>query len=155
MSNKYFRYIREGFYTVYSIVVGHIVTFVNLLRPKVTMQYPEVRWELPPGYRGIPSLPVDTEGSDSCVGCGACARACPNKALTVAAHMGEDKKRVIDSFTLDAGRCSFCRLCTEACPTGAITMSHHYELASYTREALLFDRAKLNELGGVREGEVA
>lgn len=64
--------------------------------------------------------------------------------------MGEDKKRVVDKFEMNAGLCMFCGLCVEACPTGAIVMSDKYELAAFSREELIYDRAKLNELGGVR-----
>lgn len=147
-------YIREGAYTLYSIFKGHVVTFVNLFRKKVTLQYPEVRWELPKGYRGLPVLPVDPKtGQDKCIGCGACARACPNHVITVEAHMGEDKKRVVDSFTMNIESCMFCGLCTEACPCGALVESDHYELAVFSREDLVYDRPRLNELGGTHEPE--
>jgi NADH-quinone oxidoreductase subunit I len=147
-------YIREGVYTIYSIVKGHIVTIVNLFRKKVTLQYPEQRWELPEGYRGLPTLPVDSAtGKDACIGCGACARACPTQLITVEAHVGEDKKRVVDSFSINAGLCMFCGLCEDACPVGAIVLSDHYELAAFSRDDVIFDRTKLNELGGTREPE--
>jgi NADH-quinone oxidoreductase subunit I len=132
-------------------VKGHVVTFKNLFRKKVTLQYPEVRWQLPEGYRGCPTLPLDSDsGKDRCIGCGACARVCPTQLITVESHMGDDKKRVVDGFTMDIGLCMFCGLCAEACPTDAIHMSDEYEMASFTRDALLLDRTKLNEKGGVR-----
>ena len=145
-------YIREGIYTIVSIVKGHIVTFVNLFRRKVTLQYPEVRWEIPEGYRGCPTLPVDPEtGEDVCIGCGACARVCPTQLITVESHMTEEKKRVVDSFTMNIGLCMFCGLCAEACPVDALRMSKNYEMAAFSREDLIYDRKKLNEMGGVRE----
>ncbi|MHB0999809.1 MAG: NuoI/complex I 23 kDa subunit family protein [Armatimonadota bacterium] len=145
-------YIKEGIYTVRSICSGHVVTFKNLFRKKVTMQYPEVRWELPQGYRGLPSLPVDPDtGKDICIGCGACARVCPTQLITIETHMGEDKKRVIDEFKMNIALCMFCGFCADICPVDAIQMSDHYELCEFTREELLYDRERLNKMGGVRE----
>jgi len=144
-----FGYIREGIYTIYSIVVGHVVTLVHLFRPKVTLQYPEVKWELPEGYRGLITLPVDPKtGQDKCIGCMACVKACPTQVIDIKTHQGEDKKRVVDAWNAKIGQCMFCQLCVEVCPTKAIAMSDHYELASFTREELVYDRKKLNELGG-------
>ena len=151
-AKKITAYAAEAWYTIYSIVKGLIVTFVNLFRKKVTLQYPEVRWELPEGYRGLPALPVDPEtGQDLCIGCGACARACPTQLITVEAHMGEDKKRVVDAFVMNISLCMFCGLCAEACPVDALRMSKNFELSSFTREDLIYDRKRLNEMGGVRE----
>jgi len=145
-------FMGEAFYTIYSIVKGHIVTFVNLFRRKVTLQYPEVRWELPEGYRGIPCLPVDPEtGKDSCIGCMACTRACPTQCIAIEAHMDENKKRIVDSFMLDATLCMFCNLCVEACNFDAIRMSDTYELACFDRSEVMFNREDLNRIGGVKE----
>lgn len=52
-----------------------------------------------------------TVNQDLCVGCGACAEACPCGAITV------DDKAVVD-----ADVCAGCGACADACPCGAITL---------------------------------
>lgn len=152
MLNKAVSNINEGIYTIRSIISGHYVTLKNLFRKKSTMQYPEVRWELPEGYRGLPSLPVDPDtGKDVCIGCQACVRVCPTQLITVETHTGDDKKRVIDSFQMKISYCMFCGLCAEVCPVDAIHMSKEYELAEFTQEAMIYDRSRLNAIGGTRE----
>jgi formate hydrogenlyase subunit 6/NADH:ubiquinone oxidoreductase subunit I len=42
----------------------------------------------------------------------------------------------------------FCGLCTEACPTKGLVMSKHFELASLSREEMVFEMEKIEELGG-------
>ena len=144
-----YRLFKEILYAPYSVVKGLMITMVNMFRPKVTLQYPDQRWTLPEHYRGVPSLPIDPKtGRDRCIACGACARVCPDQVLTVNSETGEDKKRKLTEFTLDAGKCSFCGLCTEVCPTGAIRMSKHYELAVESREAMVYDIEEMHRLGG-------
>lgn len=144
-------YATEAWYTVYSIIKGHIVTLRNLFRGKVTVMYPEQKLDLPDGYRGAPSLPVDPDtGKDLCIGCGACARVCPTQVITVEAHLDENKKRVVSKFELDMGICMFCGLCEETCPVNAIVLSKQYELAQFDKESFILDREKLNLLGGIR-----
>ncbi|HEY3298871.1 MAG TPA: NADH-quinone oxidoreductase subunit I [Armatimonadota bacterium] len=151
-ANKAISYLCEGVYTIVSIVKGHIITLKNMFRKKSTLMYPEVKWPMPPGYRGSPSLPVDPDtGNDVCIGCQACVRVCPTQLITVATHRGEDKKMVVDSFEMLIGRCMFCGLCEEVCPVDAIRMSPAYELADFSQGDLVYDREKLHELGGVRE----
>ena len=141
--------LKEIIYTPVSLVKGLWITFVNFFRRKVTLQYPDQRWQLPENYRGVPALPtLPGTIKDKCIACGACMRVCPQQAIKIVSEVGEDKKRRLVEFNLDAGLCSWCGLCTEVCPVGAIVMSKAYELASFTREGIRYDLQKLHELGG-------
>lgn len=139
----------EIVYTATSLFKGLVVTLINFWRKKVTLQYPEQRWDLPENYRGMPVLPIDPKtGKDKCTACGACSRVCPEQIITVEFEVGEDKKRKLTSYTIDMSRCMFCGLCTEICPTKGLVPSKIYELSSRTREQMVFNLDELHEAGG-------
>jgi NADH-quinone oxidoreductase subunit I len=52
-------------------------------------------------------------------------------------------ERYPEVFEIDMSRCMFCGLCEEACPEEAIVMSREVEIASFDRDSMLFDKAKL------------
>ena len=144
----------EIIYTAVSLIKGLVVTFVNFWRKKVTLMYPEKRWELPDNYRGMPVMPIDRKtGKDKCIACGSCARICPEQIITIEHEIGEDKKRKLTEFKIDMSRCMFCGLCTEVCPTDGLVPSEHYELSSFSREGMVYDLDNLHELGGFHPDE--
>src|SRR5947207_3386079 len=66
-----------------AIIGGFKVTLRHFFRKKVTMQYPEEKWVVPPGYRGAPYLVRDQEGNTKCVSCQLCEFVCPPKAIRI------------------------------------------------------------------------
>jgi NADH-quinone oxidoreductase subunit I len=62
-------------------------------------------------------------------------------------HRDVNKKPIIDMFTIDMGRCIFCGNCTEVCPVDCIKMLPDFELADYSREALVLDKKDLTLSG--------
>jgi len=134
-----------------SIPKGLWVTLVNwsIARPCVTELYPEQRPELPENYRGLPALPVDPKtGRSRCIGCGACARMCPEHIITVELDKTDPKDRKPAVFEIDISRCMWCGLCTEVCPTNCLVMSKNFELACRTREQMIYTLQDLMRLGG-------
>ncbi len=115
-----------------------------------TWQYPEDRRPISPNFRGAHMLQLNEKGQELCVGCGMCAKACPAKCITVKrgkpAEGEEDRyagKTMCEEFTIDMLRCIFCGFCEEACPKNAIVLGQGHELAEYTMEACIYDKAKL------------
>jgi len=64
------------------------------------------------------------------LGCGACARICPPKAIEL---VREGDEFVLRYFI---GRCIFCAMCFDVCPAGAIEVGHEFELATLKLENL-------------------
>jgi NADH-quinone oxidoreductase subunit I len=112
----------------------------------VTTEYPDERLPLPERFRGRPEwLRSKATGLAACTACGVCVRACPHGCIELESHMGPDKKRVVDKFTIDLGRCIMCGLCADACAFSALGMSHDFELACYSRRTMIWDGEMLLE----------
>lgn len=140
---EYFSNIITAFTTVFT---GMKVTFKHLFVPNVTIQYPDVRVQLPERERN--RLYVNM---DDCIGCDQCARACPVNCITIETYKsvpGEDlgktsngKKKVlwVTQFDIDFAKCCYCQLCVFPCPTECIYMTDVYEFSEFNRENLIFD----------------
>lgn len=129
-------------------LIGMSITFRNMLRPTVTIQYPEEQLDVPLGFRGLPVLLSDEEGNLKCVSCHLCARACPVDCIEIQDHRDEQTRRkVVDVFNIDATWCMYCGLCAEACPFDALAMSDQFELASYDLPSLVYTKEQLAEIG--------
>jgi NADH-quinone oxidoreductase subunit I len=123
-------------------------------RKPVTIQYPTVHREIPNRDRAFPILIWDEEHDEPfCTGCHACERACPVECMTVVMKdnpkqkTGESKRRkIIDEFWIDYGRCMRCNICVEVCNFEAIGMNNTWaghELSRFDRSELVMDLDRL------------
>jgi NADH-quinone oxidoreductase subunit I len=125
------------------ILKGMAFTFKHMFRKQVTMQYPEVKPDLGPEFRGRPVL-VQENGQERCVACGLCARACPPLAISMqAAETSDTKERYPAVFEIDMLRCIYCGMCEEVCPEEAIVMSEDYDNVYLTRKDAIYDKQRL------------
>lgn len=126
------------------IMKGLGLTLKHMFMPKVTMEYPEVKFNPPASYRGRPVLVMEEDQTERCVACGLCARVCPALAIEVqAAETQMDKERYPVHFEINMLRCIFCGFCEEVCPEEAIVMSKDYELVFRNRADALYNKEKL------------
>ncbi len=124
------------------VAKGMLTTISHLIKPPVTIQYPEERLDMPIWTRGRPRLIYEVDTGDlRCTACGACALACPVDVIKIEQHPSPIKGKVLDRFDIDMAGCIECALCVEACPFRAITMAPDFEMAStYDRTTdLVFD----------------
>ncbi len=96
----------------------------------VTFRYPLEPLEPPKELRGKPEIDPDL-----CIGCGACAQACPPNAITVHTDYDEGLKKVRIFY----GRCIYCGRCWEVCPEGAIKLTNFFEMATPNKEDLVYE----------------
>jgi len=138
------------------IIGGLRTTLRHLVRRKETMEYPEQRPAIPPGYRGVPTLVRDPNGREKCVSCQLCEFVCPPKAIRIQpgeVPEGSGREHVEkgpQAFDIDMLRCIYCGLCEEVCPEEAIFLQNQYSMTGYTRAEMVNDKARLYELGGTR-----
>ena len=138
------------------IIGGMLTTLGHLLRPGETLQYPEERPSIPPGYRGAPTLVKDPHGREKCVSCQLCEFVCPPKAIritpgSVAPGAGVDQvEKAPQAFDIDMLRCIYCGLCEEVCPEEAIFLQQQYSLVGLSRGEMVNHKDKLYEMGGTR-----
>jgi NADH-quinone oxidoreductase subunit I len=128
---------------------GFGVTFGHMFKKVVTEEYPEVKKPTAPRFHGRHVLNRHPDGLEKCVGCELCAWACPADAIYVEGGDNTDSERYSPGerygavYQINYGRCIFCGLCIEACPTRSLTMSNEYELASDSRQDLIFTKEQL------------
>jgi NADH-quinone oxidoreductase subunit I len=143
-------YLNNIWSAISTIFIGMSVTWKHMFVPSVTIQYPDVKLDLPERERN--RLYVNM---DDCIGCDQCARACPVNCIeieTVKSLPEEDlgktsngKKKAlwVTKFDIDIAKCCYCQLCVFPCPTECIYMTDVYEFSEYERENLLYDFATL------------
>lgn len=131
------------------IAKGLGTTLRMLLRPKVTIDYPNKKRPRAYRFRGKHELRRYDNGLEMCVGCELCQVACPANAIVVFGAENDPNnpnspgERYAYDYQINMLRCIFCGLCEEACPTGALHLTQEFELAAPTRAAHIYKRDRL------------
>jgi len=117
-----------------------MITLRHFFGRRVTLEYPEQRPEIAPGYRGVPTLVKDPNGREKCVSCQLCEFVCPPKAIRItpgeisgdgpSAHVEKAPRE----FEINMLRCIYCGLCQEVCPEEAIFLQNVYSVSGYSRD---------------------
>jgi NADH-quinone oxidoreductase subunit I len=134
---------------VAGIAKGLGTTLKVLFAKKVTVQYPNVEMHRAARYHGRHELRTYENGLEMCVGCELCQVACPAAAITVLAAENDPKnphspgERYGYKYQVDLLRCIFCGMCEDACPTECLHLTQEYELANWSREALIYQKDQL------------
>lgn len=143
----FFRWCGDVWFVVFTVLQGLVVTMRYMLatfhpgRRTFTHQfeYPELPVPVASRYRGFHRFDLTT-----CIGCDACARACPVDCIYIEKErMTVGKGFQVVGFTIDYTKCMFCGLCTEPCPVECIYMGQTHDLSCYSRDGCIVDFARL------------
>lgn len=110
---------------VLALISGHLTVFKHSFKKRVTLEYPEIKQNLPERFRGKPNW-----YPNKCITCKICMKACPADAIVI------DKNEDKIEFKIDLSRCIMCGNCMYNCPKDAIVLSHEYELATDDKSEL-------------------
>lgn len=134
---------------VKEILKGLALTFQQMWKKPITLQYPEERKLMPARARGRHQLQRYEVGMERCIGCGLCSAVCPSNCITVvpAENAEEDRhspgERYSQIYRINEFRCIFCGYCQEACPVDAIVLTEEYEFSAYSRDEFVYDKERL------------
>ena len=144
---KIIEFYKKVFLT--EILQAHKLTFRHMFVKPVTLQYPRQKLSLPDTHRGALCLLRYEDGAERCVGCNLCEAACPSRCIRVVSEENKNVplQRYASEFYIDITKCVFCGYCVEACPVNALAMTKMYAYSTDNRRDLIFDKAKLYEIG--------
>ena len=140
---------------------GLLVTLATMFRKPVTYQYPKEHKPIEERFMGFPVLTWDQKVEEPyCTGCMVCVRYCPTLCMTAVmkdnplhAEGNSPRRKIVDSFEINLGRCIVCGICVDVCNFDAIEMSHEHELSKYARNGNRTDLGKLLEMGWAYQKE--
>ena len=136
-------------------IKGLVVTLKAMAQSKITVEYPKQHLPIQPRFMGFPALTWDEARDEPfCTGCMVCVRYCPTQCMSATmednpkfADGESHRRKIIDQFEINLGRCILCGICVDVCNFDAIEMSFEHELGARGRNDNRVDLAQLLEMG--------
>ena len=128
-------------------LVGFATTLQHMFRKPITVNYPDQKVPMFPKYRGKQVLDARRERPGEVRGLRTLRRGLPGRR-----HLSRSRRErrhrdgrpaVRGVYQIHKTRCIFCGYCEEACPVSAIFMGKDYELAVYSKQDFIWDKADL------------
>ena len=150
--------VRSFFKTflLWELLKGLSVTFREMWRPKVTVNYPEEKTPQSVRFRGLHALRRYPNGEERCIACKLCEAICPAQAITIeAGPRRNDGTRRTTRYDIDLFKCIYCGFCEEACPVDAIVETRIHEYHMENRGENIMNKDKLLAVGERYEAMIA
>jgi len=138
------------------LLKGLRVTWGNMFRRKITIQYPEETTPQSPRFRGLHALRSYPNGEERCIACKLCEAVCPAAAITIEAGPREnDGTRRTTKYEIDLFKCIYCGFCEESCPVDSIVETRIFDYHFEERGPHIMTKEKLLEIGKKYEDQIA
>ena len=149
--------VRSFFKTflLWELLKGLSVTFREMWRPKVTVNYPEEKTPQSVRFRGLHALRRYPNGEERCIACKLCEAVCPAVCITIDSEVAEDGTRRTSRYDIDLFKCIYCGFCEEACPVDAIVLTRIHEYHIENRGENIMNKDKLLGIGERYEAMIA
>ena len=134
---------------------GMYVTWRQMFKKKITIQYPEEKTPQSPRFRGLHALRRYPNGQERCIACKLCEAVCPALAITIESDVGADGTRRTTRYDIDLFKCIYCGFCEEACPVDAIVETRIHEYHMEARGENIMTKDKLLAVGERFEAMIA
>ena len=152
---KKFKQYLNSFLLV-ELLKGMSVTWGNMFRKKITVQYPEEKTPQSPRFRGLHALRTYPNGEERCIACKLCEAVCPAAAITIEAGPREDDgTRRTTKYEIDLFKCIFCGFCEESCPVDSIVETRVFDYHFEERGLHIMTKEMLLEMGHQHEDQIA
>lgn len=143
-------------FTLSELRSGLAVTWRNMFRKKITIQYPEEQTPQSPRFRGLHALRSYPNGEERCIACKLCEAVCPAAAITIEAGIREsDGTRRTTKYEIDLFKCIFCGFCEESCPVDSIVETRVFDYHFENRGENIMTKEMLLEMGNKYETQIA
>ena len=138
------------------LLKGLSVTWRNMFRPKITIQYPEEKTPQSGRFRGLHALRTYPNGEERCIACKLCEAVCPAAAITIDAGEREDdgSRRTI-KYEIDLFKCIFCGFCEESCPVDSIVETRVFDYHFENKGEEIMTKEMLLDMGRIHEDQIA
>jgi NADH-quinone oxidoreductase subunit I len=142
-------------YLLWELLKGLSVTFREMWRPKVTVNYPEEKTPQSARFRGLHALRRYPNGEERCIACKLCEAVCPAVCITIDSDANNDGTRRTTRYDIDLFKCIYCGFCEEACPVDAIVLTRLHEYHMENRGENIMNKDKLLGIGERYEPMIA
>jgi len=126
------------------ILKGMALTFRMMLSKPVTIQYPEEKRKIYPGFRGKHAFVRNPKtGKEKCIMCMKCANICPSQCIYIKKGRDANNKPFLEQYDIEALRCIYCGYCVEVCPVCALVLTEDFSYVSTSKSDIYFNKEKM------------